>query len=580
MNISRAVELLAKLRIKHRETNEMVPFRLNPNQATMIKRIGKQYEDEGLVRCVVLKARRVGISSLSGGLLFTHGLAHANAHCKVVAHLAATSEDLFRVPKDLAYSMPYFDGEIQNKRMFFNHAQGQSRFDIATAGTPAAGRGATLSALHLSEAAQFPGEDSFLSLLPAVGKGRNTMIMIESTAYGKEGPGEAFYDFWQQAAAEKSGYIAIFLPWLDDPACIRPAREAADAPATNLERELMAPPFNATHSQIAWMRSVLEGDCRGLENKWLQEYPHSPDVAFISTGDPAFPREELTYVRTHLRSTPVKGTLRRLRSGAREFIENRQGMLHLWQMPVDTNGVARTDHYYIGADAALGKAEGDFASYYILNGTTGELIGRFADRITPEALADQLDMAGRWFNNAKLNIELTGHYGRQAQSLLRDHYHYPNFHRWKGKDDKQAGGGKQVSRNAVLGWETSSYSRRQLFDNFRFKLRMGLRNEPGGLVIYDNALLSQMENATLYEGWNWEVRHGHDDILFAAMLATSSCFQYPPPAVARTKKLLSEKEEDLSILPPAVPDTAGALQENWQHCFGTPGNRHKSIMFE
>lgn len=566
MNLTRISTLLNRLKIKHRDRPaDMVPFLLNPNQRRMMAMLEDQYDQTGMLRAIVLKARRVGISSLTEGLLFSHCLAHENAHNKIVAHLASTSEDLFRVPRDFAFSMPHFRGDIQNKRIFFDHTGGRSRLDIATAGTPSAGRGATLSALHLSEAAQFPGEDSFLSLLPAVSRGPDTIIIIESTAYGKEGPGEAFYDFWNQAYAERSDFIAIFLPWLDDPACVRDPKEAADAPATDLERELMSKPFHASKSQIAWMRAVLESDCRGLENKWLQEYPHSPDVAFISTGDPAFQPDELRWVRTTLKLPPVRGTLHRLPTGGFTFTENRQGMLHLWQMPVRDDGIPRTDRYYIGADAALGREEGDFAAYCILNGTTGELVARFADRIHPEALADQLDMAGRWFGNAKINIELTGHYGREAQKIMRDRYHYPNFHIWKGKDDRQPGKGKSV----VMGWETTAYSRRQLFDYFRIKLREGLRHEPQGLHIYDHVLLQQMENATLYEGFNWEVRHGHDDVLFAAMLAVASCFQHPPPTVTGWNK---KPATDMSaaIMPTATPDTAYELQTQWRETFGDP----------
>ena len=58
-----------------------------------------------------------------------------------------------------------------------------------------------------------------------------------------------------------------------------------------------------------------------------------------------------------------------------------------------------------------------------------------------------------------------------------------------------------------------------------------MRDEDGGLAIYDDALVQQMDNATFYEGFMWEVERGNDDILFAAMLAVIAMSQWPPPRV-------------------------------------------------
>lgn len=538
----------------------MVPFHLNPNQQQLMIRIREQYRRRKMIRATILKSRRVGMSSLTEALLFVHCLARANAHAKIVAHLAATSEDLFRVPRDLAYGMPFPIGDIQTKRIFFNHPAGRSRLDVATAGTPSAGRGATLSALHLSEAAQFPGEDSFLSLLPSVSEGPDTIVVVESTAFGMEGLGESFYNFWNSSVEGRSGYLPVFLSWLDDPACQRAPDEAADAPSTREERELMRKPYNATRPQIAWMRRTLEDKCQGMMQKFMQEYPWCPEVAFVSTGDPAFTEEEKIYARSTLLEPLWRGTLRRLSSGASEFVESSQGMLHLWEKPVDPRGAQRTDRYYIGADAALGREEGDFSAYAILNGTTGELVGRFADRIHPEALADQLDLAGRWFNRALINVELTGNLGRITQKRLRDDYRYSNLYTWKGKDDRKPGRHKSV----VIGWETTQYSRRLLYDTFRMFLRAGMHNELGGLVVRDEALMSQMKNASLYEGWSWEVRRGHDDILFANMLAVIACSQYPPSRLAGANRKPDYSRETIEQLIPAVPDVADELKKHWR----------------
>lgn len=530
MNLGRAVQLLGRLHVKHRDSGSSVLFELNHNQRVAVREMQKQYEQEGYIRACFLKARRVGVSSLIDALLFVYCLAYAQAHAEVVAHEFKTSElGLFRVPHDLAEELngKFKIADVRARRIYFHHEDGNSLMDIATAGSVGSGRGLTLNALHLSEAAQYPPiTGSFLSLLPAVSKGPNTLIAVESTAYGKVGDGEAFYEFWRSACARRdtpkwNGYIPIFLDWLHDPACVRSEDEASDAPATDLERELMKKPFLASRAQIAWMRRTMEAECGGEETKWLQEFPHAPEVAFQSTGDPAFPRDEMIFAERTKREPRYCGRIVR-RDRAPHFETSPRGPLLVWEKPQPQC------YYYIGADAAAGYETGDFAALAVYNGTTGTQSARFTDHASPEELAEQCDLLGRWYNNGMVNIELTGNLGRWAQKRLRDEYVYPNIYRWRGKDDKL---NPNRGRSNSAGWETNNATRGLLREAFRERLRQGMKNQPGGLEIYDAELVTQMENATMRNTAKWEVVRGHDDILIAWMLAVVTCAQYPPPNV-------------------------------------------------
>ena len=273
--LDRSETLLSRLPIRKINSNAMVPFRWNFNQAKRFRLIKEQWEKTGKIRVLDLKSRRVGVSAQTDGLFWCAGMAFPNMNIKIVAHLQGSSEELFRVPSDLSRAFPSFASEdIQMKRIFFPHEEGQSTITLATAGTPAAGRGGTLTMCHLSEAAYYPSDDSFTSMISSVSKGPGSAIVIESTANGREGPGEAFYEYWTNAVAGRNGYIPVFLCWLEDPSCVRPEEEAEDAPADDLEKELMNPPFNATREQIAWMRQTKAEDCRDVEAKWLQDFPH------------------------------------------------------------------------------------------------------------------------------------------------------------------------------------------------------------------------------------------------------------------------------------------------------------------
>src|SRR5271157_974799 len=330
MNMERARILLSKLAIKDRDRNVSVPFVFNPNQFKTHQIVSAAYEKHGWIRAIILKARRVGMSSYIDGLATVHCVGRAQAHAMIVAHLKDVADKgLFRVPRDLATSLnDRMPGsvEVMARSLKFPHTAGESNLDIATAGSVGAGRGLTLTFLHLSEAASYPGQGSFLSILPAVSKAPDTVIALESTAQGRTGIGETFYEYWNGAhapGARWNGFTPIFLSWMDDPACHRPETEAEDAPASDFEKELMGKPFFAKRSQIAWMRMVLEGECRGSELMFNQEYPHSSEVAFVATGDPAFTQSEIRYAMSTKKKPIATGAFQLDENGkTAKFLKN------------------------------------------------------------------------------------------------------------------------------------------------------------------------------------------------------------------------------------------------------------------
>jgi len=64
---------------------------------------------------------------------------------------------------------------------------------------------------------------------------------------------------------------------------------------------------------------------------------------------------------------------------------------------------------------------------------------------------------------------------------------------------------------------------------------IGLLREAGGLQVYDESLVSQIDLCTLKE-WRWEVERDHDDILVAYAIACLTREEFPPPRMVLAAK--------------------------------------------
>lgn len=516
---------------------------------------------------IFLKARRLGISRWSAAFALAHSLHKKNANAKVVAQLTETGKEMYDQCGEYADQLPMRLPLRTQREMYFPHSGGVSKLSRATAKTVIGGRGLTHSFLHLTEAAFYPGEDSFISLLNTVSSADpDNVVVIETTANGLEGPGETYYNYWKGAEAGDNEFLAVFLPWWEDPASKLPDFLAEDAPDNEYETWLMRE-FKCTKGQIAWYRSTLETKCGGSIYKWKQEYPASPDEAFISSGRPIFDDEENEYMRASCCEPIAKGNI----IGPPKdmfFMEKRDGPLYLWEKP------QHLCHYFIGVDAAKGVSEGDFAAAVGWNAETGHQAFTYAAKVGPESLGEVVDYLGRWYNKAMVNVELTGGWGHSVMKDLRDKFHYPNQYLWRGSRDDTP---KAMPRPAY-GWETTVNSRQMLFNTFRRSLRSSLSRDYGDgtkmqnkeIVVKDIRLYSQASKAQTDLGFRWEVLKGHDDILMAAWLGwiAISQYHYPHPDLRQVSSTLENRELKLPMTVQDSPETTA------QGVIGMSSQRH------
>ena len=139
------------------------------------------------------------------------------------------------------------------------------------------------------------------SLLQTIPNEPNTNVFIESTA---NGVGGWFYDFWKAAERGENEYIPLFFAWFDEPTYTKPFDTEEEKrqfiEEVNMvtydkegneihteEYELMKE-FNLTYEQLNWRRFAIANYCFGDIDMFHQEYPSTPEEAFIASGRPKF----------------------------------------------------------------------------------------------------------------------------------------------------------------------------------------------------------------------------------------------------------------------------------------------------
>ena len=312
MRLNLAAVNFSRFRIADRDNpGRTINFDLNPPQELVRTKLLERVKSGEPLWAIILKARRVGISTQIAMLNAVHCIALPNATAMTVAHRAKNAKAVFLAARNAhqtalqAVGLPWNDYRTQHE-LTFPHKLGDSTLTLATAKTVEGARGMTLTALHLSEAAFYDqAEDAFTALISTVAYKPETMLIIESTANGKSGIGETFYDYWQAAAEGRNQFAPIFISWLMDPGCTMPA-EAMGVTDRNLNREErdLVKFHGATLDNLSWRRWAIPNRCQGYVDKFHQEFPTTPEEAFITSGDPAFTPEEMAIADKSTRGKP------------------------------------------------------------------------------------------------------------------------------------------------------------------------------------------------------------------------------------------------------------------------------------
>lgn len=401
----------AFLKIKTK-SGSVIDFRLNDAQRRLYGIINARRDAGQPVRIIILKARQLGFSTLCEALLFHSTATRYGVNSLIVAHREDSTANLFAMSKLFYDTLPQpirpmrrasnaqeiiFENPTRDIAEKEQRPGLRSRIRCATAGGQGIGRSATLTNVHISEFAFWPGdkEATLLGIMQSVPNLPGTMVIIESTANGFD----AFKSLWDAAVAGESDFIPVFFPWYENPE-YRTA-VPADTVWTEEEQDLRGQ-YSLDDEQLAWRRWCIRNNCSGSEDTFRQEYPSCADEAFLTSGSPVFDADIIIRRREAAPEPADRGifvydydglTITNIR-----FTERADGPVIVYERPKQYRP------YVIGGDTA---GEGsDYFTGQVLDNTTGQQVAVLRHQFDEDLYARQMYCLGKYYNDALIGIEV------------------------------------------------------------------------------------------------------------------------------------------------------------------------------
>ena len=473
-------------------------------QRRFVAEVERQYNSGQPVRIITLKARQLGISTVTEAILFLWNFIHPGSSNLVLTHQDSVSQRLFNMtklywdtwPHKVLYSLKY------GTRRQLRWEETGSDMSVATASNKEGLRGATLHGLHGSEVASWPDPETlWTGLNNTIPRRHKTIVVLESTA---KGVGNWFHDKWLEAESGDSEFIPLFFPWFEHPAYrVRHSLTTLDLDADEREILRMCEKVRMSSdealSAIAWRR--LEIPRQGGLDNFAQEFPATPEEAFIVSGRPIFPQQEVQ--SCYEERTGVTGDLYRDGRGEVGFRETPNGHLTLFKVPDRTD--RRNDMYMIAGDPSR-TVYGDPGCIQVINRQTWEQVAVWHGHRNPGEFAQEMILIGDFFNHGILCPEVEGGGQGTISVILQSGYGNVWLQKWADR---------LKTSTSMYGWSTN-YQRK--------RWAMGMLQKfitDRSLLLHDKHTVHELiyfvenEDGTLGNGGG----ASHDDRVMALMIA-------------------------------------------------------------
>ena len=423
MNINTKQYIEKYIKIKNK-ANQIIDFKLNLPQQRLYDVIKKQKEQNKPVRIIILKARQMGFSTVTESILFKETTTKFNVNTGIITHQDDATTNLFNMSKLMYDKLPLEmkpSLKASNaKELVFNNDYGtglNSKIRCMTAGTSGVGRSYTYTNLHISELAFWPGDkkETMTGLLQAVPNLPGTMIIVESTANGYE----YFKDMWDKAVNGENDFVPLFVGWNE----LEEYQMPYNGFELTSEEKMLQENFNLTLEQLTWRRWCIKNNCSSDIEQFKQEYPITPEEAFISTGYCYFNKEIIINRINKLKNTKP------LRTGFFSYQLKGNDISDIaWED--DEKGYIKIykyveeGHPYVEGGDTAGEGSDRFTGQVIDN-SNGEQVATLKKDLDEDEYARQMYCLGMYYNEALIGIE--NNYSTYPTKKLKE-YNYPNIY--------------------------------------------------------------------------------------------------------------------------------------------------------
>jgi hypothetical protein len=347
---------------------------------------------------VVLKARQLGISTISAAYIVWMMMFHRDKNILVLATKFSTASNLVKKVKQIIKHLPPWmqiaSISVDNRTSFELTNGSQIKASSTSAD---AGRSEALSLLVLDEAAHIEGlSELWTGLYPTLSTGGRCIALSTPN-----GVGNWFHETCVKSDTGENDFHMMVLPW-----DVHPDRDAAW-----FEKETR----NMSRRQIA-----QELECN-----------------FNMSGETVFHPDNLQFIEDNLKEPKYKTGFDR----------------NFWIWEEFQQG----NTYMISADVARGDGN-DFSAFHIFKIETMEIIGEYMGRPSPDVFANFLNEVGKEFGNCMIVVE-NNSVGWAVLDKLNE-VGYPNiYYSYKSTHEYVDPLTAETKKGAIMGFTTSLKTR-------------------------------------------------------------------------------------------------------------------------
>lgn len=579
--------------IKRKGGGEDILFRLSRPQRRFVERLERLRKAGKPIRIVLLKARQWGGSTVSQLYMAWLQLVHkVGLNSLIIAHQGAGSDeikDMFdRMIKAYPVEMLHKLGEaydanepklvgVGKSGSIYRVPQRNCKIKIGTAERPDSCRGGDYNLVHLSEVGLWKAtegkkpEDIVRSACSGVLYRPYTMIVYESTA---NGTGNFFQREYDMASKGKSQFEAMFVSWFDIEIYSTPIDDMQSFAANlydNRNNDNVASSREESGKYLWWLWEkgatleaihwyILERAKYNEHASMASEYPSDDIEAFVHSGTMVFDKYKVEAFKKYCKEPRFvgdvyadadegKNALKNLR-----FVEDRQGVLWIWEKPEIDEDEKVTNRYLTVVDVGGRSSKADwsvivvFDRLFMAEGGRPAVVAQWYGHCDIDLLAWKAAQIAAYYDNSLLVIEsntLETHDkerdvdGDQSQFILNQIKGvYPNLYARKQSEEDILQG-----LPTKYGFHTNVATKPMVISTLVKVIRENLYVERDARCLDEYLTYEKKPN-----GAYGAIIGKHDDLLMTRAIGLHICFYEMelPKFVKRTKRMLVKKKKAVS----------------------------------